>query len=175
MRISTAQFYEASASSYSKNFSDMNKTSAQVTSGVRIQTAGDDPVGAARLLLLQQQQSLLDQYSGNMNTVSNALLQEESVLSTINDAMQRASELAIRAGGADRPVIMVPAWTRSLDRAVPPSRPASRAIPRPAAPSAPRPAAARAAWPPRRRPAPRFPPRTPTRPAPPPDRPKETP
>ena len=100
MRISTAQFYEASASSYSKNFSSMNKTNDQVTSGIRIQTAADDPVGAARLLLLQQQQSLLDQYSGNINTVSNSLLQEESVLSTINDAMQRASELAIRAGGA---------------------------------------------------------------------------
>jgi len=99
VRISTAQFYEASASSYSKNFSTMNKTNDQVTSGIRIQTAADDPVGAARLLLLQQQQSLLDQYSGNINTVSNALLQEESVLSTINDAMQRASELAIRAGG----------------------------------------------------------------------------
>ncbi|MGW7234137.1 flagellar hook-associated protein 3 [Pseudomonas fulva] len=100
MRISTAQFYESSANSYSKNFSAMNKTNDQVTSGVRIQTAADDPVGAARLLLLQQQQSLLDQYSGNINTVSNALLQEESVLSTINDAMQRASELAIRDGGA---------------------------------------------------------------------------
>lgn len=100
MRISTAQFYEASASSYSKNFSSMNKTNDQITSGIRIQTAADDPVGAARLLLLQQQQALLDQYSGNINTVSNSLLQEESVLSTINDAMQRASELAIRAGGA---------------------------------------------------------------------------
>lgn len=91
MRISTAQFYESSANSYSKNFSAMNKTNDQVTSGVRIQTAADDPVGAARLLLLQQQQSLLDQYSGNINTVSNSLLQEESVLSTINEAMQRAS------------------------------------------------------------------------------------
>ena len=62
MRISTAQFYESSATSYSKNFSGMNKTNDQVTSGIRIQTAADDPVGAARLLLLQQQQALLDQY-----------------------------------------------------------------------------------------------------------------
>ncbi|MHC6226651.1 flagellar hook-associated protein 3 [Pseudomonas sp. X10] len=99
MRISTAQFYETSATSYSKNFSDAAKTQAQISSGVRIQTAADDPVGAARLLLLQQQSALLGQYSANMTTVNNALLQEESVLSTINEAMQRASELAIRAGG----------------------------------------------------------------------------
>ncbi len=100
MRISTAQFYDASATSYSKNFSDMAKTNDQVTSGVRIQSAGDDPVGAARLLVLQQQQALLGQYSNNISTVSNALLQQESVLTTINDALQRASDLALRAGGA---------------------------------------------------------------------------
>ncbi|PRA69520.1 flagellar hook-associated protein 3 [Pseudomonas sp. MYb187] len=100
MRISTAQFYETSATSYSKTFSDAAKTQEQVSSGIRIQTAADDPVGAARLLLLQQQQALLGQYSANMTTVNNALLQEESVLSTINEAMQRASELAIRAGGS---------------------------------------------------------------------------
>lgn len=59
MRISTAQYYETSANSYSKNFSNTAKTSEQVSSKTRIQTAGDDPVGAARLLLLQQQSALL--------------------------------------------------------------------------------------------------------------------
>lgn len=98
MRISTAQYYETSANTYSKNFSNTAKTSEQVSSKTRIQTAGDDPVGAARLLLLQQQSALLGQYSANMTTVNNALLQEESVLSNINDALQRASELTIRAG-----------------------------------------------------------------------------
>ncbi|WP_028694551.1 flagellar hook-associated protein 3 [Pseudomonas cremoricolorata] len=100
MRISTAQFYDASANSYAKNFADMAKTNDQITSGVRIQTPADDPVGAARLLILQQQQALLGQYDANMNTVNNALLQEESVLSTVNEALQRASDLAVRAGGA---------------------------------------------------------------------------
>lgn len=98
MRISTAQFYETSATSYSQNYSNLAKITEQVTSKSRIQSAGDDPVGAARLLVLQQQSALLEQYSGNMTTVKNALLQEESVLSTINDALQRASELAIQAG-----------------------------------------------------------------------------
>lgn len=98
MRISTAQFYETSANNYSKNFSDTAKTTEQISSNSRIQTAGDDPVGAARLLLLQQQSALLGQYDSNMTTVNNALLQEESVLSTVNDALQRASELAIQAG-----------------------------------------------------------------------------
>jgi flagellar hook-associated protein 3 FlgL len=100
VRISTAQFYESSATSYTSNFASLMKVKQQIDTGVRIQSAGDDPVGAARLLLLQQQQALLKQYDGNMTTVNNSLLQEESVLATINDAMQRASDLALRAGGA---------------------------------------------------------------------------
>lgn len=98
MRISTSQYFETSAANYQKNFSDTTKTHEQVSSGIRIQTAADDPVGAARLLLLQQQSALLGQYDSNMTTVTNSLAQEESVLSGITDALQRAKELAIQAG-----------------------------------------------------------------------------
>lgn len=98
MRISTAQYFETSAASYTKNFSDTAKTQEQITSGTRIQTAADDPVGAAKLLQLQQQSSLLAQYSGNMTSVTNSLNQEEGVLDSINTALQRAQELTIQAG-----------------------------------------------------------------------------
>ena len=98
MRISTSQYFETSAASYQKNFADTVKTTQQISSGDRIQTAADDPIGAAKLLMLQQQSELLSQYSGNMTTATNALNQEEGVLSSIFDAMQRASELAIQAG-----------------------------------------------------------------------------
>ncbi|NBA95754.1 flagellar hook-associated protein 3 [Pseudomonas sp. R5(2019)] len=98
MRISTSQYFETSAANYTKNFSDTAKTNEQISSGIRIQTAADDPVGAAKLLMLQQQSALLTQYSSNMTTATNALNQQESVLSSIHDAMQRASELAIQAG-----------------------------------------------------------------------------
>ncbi|MBD8623229.1 flagellar hook-associated protein 3 [Pseudomonas sp. CFBP 13727] len=98
MRISTSQYFETSATGYSKNFSDTAKTQAQISSGNRIQSAGDDPVGAAKLLQLQQQSSLLTQYSGNMTSVTNSLTQEESVLDSITTALQRAQELTIQAG-----------------------------------------------------------------------------
>ena len=55
MRISTAQFFETSTAKYQNNFSSVVKTQDQIDSGVRVQTAADDPVGAARLLQLQQQ------------------------------------------------------------------------------------------------------------------------
>ena len=48
MRISTAQYFEFTANKYSDNFSNVVKTQEQVTSGVRLQSAADDPVGAAK-------------------------------------------------------------------------------------------------------------------------------
>lgn len=98
MRISTAQYFETSAAKYQQNYSDTVKTDAQISSGSRIQTASDDPIGASRLIQLQQQQALLMQYSGNMSSLSSSLTTEESVLSSINTALQSARELAIQAG-----------------------------------------------------------------------------
>ncbi|KAA0947254.1 flagellar hook-associated protein 3 [Pseudomonas sp. ANT_H14] len=99
MRISTEQYFNTSASRYSNNFSNVTNTQQKIDSGVRIQTAADDPVGAARLLLLQQQQDMLGQYAGNMSSMKNSLNSEESVLEGINTALQRASELALKVAG----------------------------------------------------------------------------
>ena len=99
MRISTAQFFETSSSKYQNNFASVIKTQTQIDSGVRIQTAADDPVGAARLLQLQQQQDMLAQYTTNMNGIKSSLANQESVLTSIDTAMQKAYELALQAGG----------------------------------------------------------------------------
>ena len=99
MRISTAQFFETSSSKYQNNFASVIKTQTQIDSGVRIQTAADDPVGAARLLQLQQQQDMLAQYTTNMNSIKSSLANQESVLTSIDTAMQKAYELALQAGG----------------------------------------------------------------------------
>jgi flagellar hook-associated protein 3 FlgL len=98
MRISTAQFYEASAANYQKNFANVVKSSEEASSLVRINTAADDPVGASRLLQLGQQASMLDQYKANSSTIKATLGQAESVMNSINNVLQRAKELAIGAG-----------------------------------------------------------------------------
>ena len=109
MRISTAQFFESTSTTYQNNFSSVIKTQQQIDSGVRIQTAADDPVGAARLLQLQQQKDMLGQYSANMDSIKSSLSNQESVLDSINNSLQKAGELALRAGGvttdADRKAI----------------------------------------------------------------------
>ena len=98
MRISTSQFFESTSATYQNNFSSVIKTQGQIDSGVRIQTAADDPVGAARLLQLQQQKDMLGQYSTNMNSIKSSLGAQEAVLDSINNSLQKASELALGAG-----------------------------------------------------------------------------
>lgn len=99
MRISTEQYFNTTTARYTNNFSNVTKTQQQIDSGVRIQTAADDPVGAARLLLLQQQQDMLGQYAGNISSMKNSLNSEESVLDAIDTALQRASELSLKVAG----------------------------------------------------------------------------
>ncbi|WP_419709000.1 flagellar hook-associated protein 3 [Pseudomonas sp. NFX224] len=100
MRISTAQFYESTAANYQKNFANIVKSSEEASSLVRVNTAADDPVGASRLLQLGQQASMLDQYQTNANTIKATLGATEAVMTSINNVLQRAKELAVGAGNA---------------------------------------------------------------------------
>ncbi|ROM53487.1 flagellar hook-associated protein 3 [Pseudomonas poae] len=98
MRISTQQYFDTSSTKYQDNYSGVVKAQDQATTGVRVQTASDDPVAAAQLLLLQQQKDMLGQYGGNITSLQNSLTNEESVLQSINTALGTASGLALQAG-----------------------------------------------------------------------------
>ena len=98
MRISTSQFYETSSSNYQRNFSNAVKTGQQASDNIRVRTAADDPVGAARLLQLQQQSNLIEQYDGNITNVRNSLGTSEATLNGITNVLARVKELAISAG-----------------------------------------------------------------------------
>ncbi|MFO3722500.1 flagellar hook-associated protein 3 [Pseudomonas sp. HLMP] len=98
MRISTSQFYNTSSANYQRTFSNVNKTTQEASDFLRVRTAADDPVGAARLLQLEQQQDMLKQYSGNIVNVRNALGTAESTLNAIGTLLQRVNELALSSG-----------------------------------------------------------------------------
>ncbi|PKM33660.1 MAG: flagellar hook-associated protein 3 [Gammaproteobacteria bacterium HGW-Gammaproteobacteria-12] len=98
-RISTPQMFYSNISGYQKGYADIVKTQQQISSGVRVQTPADDPVGAARLLQLDQQQEQLKQYSTNMTTATNSLTNEEALLTSVTNVLQKARELTVQAGG----------------------------------------------------------------------------
>lgn len=111
MRISTQQYFDTSAAKYSNNYAGVVKAQGQADSGVRVQTAADDPVAAQRLLMLQQQKDMLAQSTGNVTSLQSSLTNEESILSAINTALEAGKSLALEAGGvtsdADRKSIAV--------------------------------------------------------------------
>jgi flagellar hook-associated protein 3 FlgL len=98
MRISTAQFYETSAANYQRTYANVIKTGEEVSSQIKLNTASDDPVGAARVLELAQQNAMLTQYSANISAVNTNVSKSETALRSIETAMQTASELIIKAG-----------------------------------------------------------------------------
>jgi flagellar hook-associated protein 3 FlgL len=95
MRISTSQFFDASAANYQRIYTNTLTTGQEVSSGTKVNTAADDPAGAARLLQLGQQSSMLGQYAANINSANSTMTQAQSAMDGITTALQRAKELII--------------------------------------------------------------------------------
>lgn len=98
MRISTTQIYEASNASYQRNYAKFVKAGDEATSGVKLNTASDDPVGAARVLQLSQQNAMLEQYAANITSINYNSANSETALESIGTALQRVNELVIKGG-----------------------------------------------------------------------------
>lgn len=101
MRISTAQFYQTSTSNYQNNFAKAVESQQQASDQLRVRTAADDPVGAARLLQLEQQNNLITQYSGNIASARSSLGTSEATLNSITNVLSRVKELAISSGSGN--------------------------------------------------------------------------
>jgi len=98
MRISTLQAFNNGVSGLQRNYANVTRTQEQISTGNRILTPADDPVASVRLLQLDQQQSVLDQYNSNLTAAKNSLTQEEVTLNSVNTVLQRVRELAVQAG-----------------------------------------------------------------------------
>ncbi|AYF85873.1 flagellar hook-associated protein FlgL [Pseudomonas sp. JS3066] len=98
MRISTIQQYNNGVSGLQRNYANVTRTQEQISTGNRILTPADDPVASVRLLQLDQQQGVLDQYASNLTAAKNSLTQEEVTLNSVNTVLQRVRDLAGEAG-----------------------------------------------------------------------------
>ncbi|MEH6386507.1 flagellar hook-associated protein FlgL [Pseudomonas profundi] len=98
MRISTIQAFNNGVQGMQNNYSNVTRTQEQISSGKRIMTPADDPVGSVRLLQLDQQAGKLEQYKGNLTAANNSLMLEEATLGSVNNILQRIREIALEAG-----------------------------------------------------------------------------
>jgi len=98
MRISSSQIYQQGVDNMTEVTRQLAKTQAQVSSGKRFSTPADDPVAASRVVQVNQEIALRDQYQNNIQQASNQLGLEDSTLGQITDVLQRIRELTVQAG-----------------------------------------------------------------------------
>ena len=66
MRISTIQAFNTGVRGIQDNYSSLTRTQEQISTGKRMLTPADDPVGSVRLLQLEQEAGKLTQYRENI-------------------------------------------------------------------------------------------------------------
>jgi flagellar hook-associated protein 3 FlgL len=98
MRISTGQLYDRSIQAVLENQGDLSDIQQQLASGKKLLRPSDDPVGAAQVIRLTEEVDLINQYKKNSNLLTNSLEQEETVLKSIDTAVNRARVLMIQSG-----------------------------------------------------------------------------
>ena len=98
MRISTIQAFSTGVRGIQDNYSAVTRSQEQITSGKRMLTPADDPVASVRLLQLGQEAGKLNQYKDNLQAATNSLTQQEAVLNSVNNVLQRVREIALLGG-----------------------------------------------------------------------------
>ncbi|HET6554909.1 MAG TPA: flagellar hook-associated protein FlgL [Dyella sp.] len=107
MRLSTSWMYQQSLATMLNQQSTMAATQNEVTTGVRINVASDDPAGAGQVVSLGHVIAANTQYSTNIDSATTRLNTEASTLDSVNSALDSARTLALQAingtmGDSDR-------------------------------------------------------------------------
>ncbi|QYK00327.1 flagellar hook-associated protein FlgL [Shewanella psychrotolerans] len=97
MRISTAQMFNQSITSVLDKQTSTSKILEQLSSGKRVNTAGDDPVAAIGIDNLNQQNALVDQFMKNIDYANNHLSLTESKLGSAETLVGSTREQVLRA------------------------------------------------------------------------------
>jgi len=98
MRISSNTIYEAGVSAMQQQNAKLLQAQQQISTGRRILTPADDPIGAAQALQVTQAQTMNAQYSTNAGSASDSLTLEESVLGNITSLLQDVRDISVTAG-----------------------------------------------------------------------------
>lgn len=96
MRIPTIQLLSRSIIAMQRQNAELEKTQLQISTGLRILKPSDDPTGSVKVLNLNANIGVIDQYSRNSAVAQASLSQQESVLGSINDTLQRVRELTVQ-------------------------------------------------------------------------------
>jgi flagellar hook-associated protein 3 FlgL len=96
MRISTSYIQQQSVESMLRQQTELAKTQQQVSTGERILSPSDDPVAAVRILGIERDLNLTEQYQGNADVAESKLSVTDGVLDSAADILQRIRELGVQ-------------------------------------------------------------------------------
>ncbi|MCD9513651.1 flagellar hook-associated protein FlgL [Photobacterium carnosum] len=84
-RVSTASQYQNLTSNLMRKQGELNQTNGQLSSGKRVETAGDDPVSSVTIQNYRQQLTQIDQYNGAITLANNRLQTMETAIAGVED------------------------------------------------------------------------------------------
>lgn len=100
MRITTKMFYDRFLSDYQKNMEAIFKSQEQISTGKRVNRPSDDPAALSRIVSYRTQISSISEYKKAIDTGRGYLGSIDSGLSSLNEELIRARELALEAADA---------------------------------------------------------------------------
>ena len=98
MRISTNQIYNNGVGGIQGLTGNLYSLQNQISTGRRIVSPQDDPVGSAQALLVSQSKSINELYIKNLGSASTKLYSLDNVLAGVDDELQNISEKLVSAG-----------------------------------------------------------------------------
>lgn len=100
MRVSTIGSYLTGLTAMQRLQSALDHTQRQISTGRRILSPSDDPIAASRALEFRESIARLEQFDRNAGIAENRLAQEEAVVGSVNNVLQRVRELALQANNS---------------------------------------------------------------------------
>jgi len=97
LRISTGSAFQQGIDAISDQQQNLSDIQTQLSTGKRVNTAADDPIAAAQLLTLQQQQNSINQFQQNANNAQSALQYQETIFNNITQGIQYINAQLIQA------------------------------------------------------------------------------
>jgi len=97
MRISTSYIQQQNLTSMLEQQAQLLDTQNQVSTGQRFTNASEDPISAVRVLDIERQMNLNEQYLRNADTAESKLEATDGVLESASSILQRIRELAVQA------------------------------------------------------------------------------
>jgi flagellar hook-associated protein 3 FlgL len=98
MRLSTNMMYELGMRGIQRPQAEQMELQERISSGRRVNKPSDDPIAAAAAISLNQAKAVNEQFKLNAQNAESTLGQQVSALNDVNDVLQSAKTLIVKAG-----------------------------------------------------------------------------